>query len=159
MYFENFRKPESDFKSSFNHHQLRTLSELFCIEEQFPNANHTLHSEVLNLQQRLFPISFKHFHPAQLLVAKTAVTLMSVYNDNLRHCVTNKLVPRDVLDQPEHPPTLIRVCAVRIIKKTSLAIRRVHSQYLSDRMDSQADLSFCWTQSQNRWFCHAAAHF
>ena len=87
MYFENFRKPESDFKSSFNHHQLRTLSELFCTEEQFPNANHTLHSEVLNLQQRLFPISFKHFHPAQLLVAKTAVTLMSVYNDNLSRVV------------------------------------------------------------------------
>ena len=60
--------------------------------------------------------------------------------------------------QPGHPPSLIRVFAVRI-KKTwvltyTLSIQR---RLWSDWADAQADLSLCRVHMSFCWFCHEAA--
>ena len=68
------------------------------------------------------------------------------------HDKTNKMTcaPSEDSDQPGHPPSLIRVFAVRLKKHWVLscpecAWRRLWSDWLGAR-------SFCW-------FCHAVAHF
>ena len=69
---------------------------------------------------------------------------------------TNQVVcvPSEDSDQPGHPPSLIRVFAVRMKKAWVLsypltALRRLWS----DWADAQADLSLSWAQSFC-WFCH-----
>ena len=62
-------------------------------------------------------------------------------------------------DQPGHPPSLIRVFAVRTLgslgpKLSSCGQRRLWS----DWADSQADLSVRWAHMPFCWFCHEAAH-
>ena len=61
-------------------------------------------------------------------------------------------------DQPGHPPSLIRVFAVRMKKHWVLsypfsALRRLWS----DWADAQADLSLRWAHMPRHWFCHEAA--
>ena len=75
---------------------------------------------------------------------------------------TNKLTcaPSEDSDQPGHPPSLIRVFAVRSMgskgpKLSSCGQRRLWS----DWADAQADLSPCWAHMQFCWFCHEAVHF
>ena len=51
-------------------------------------------------------------------------------------------------DQPGHPPSLIKVSAVRRKKHWAL-------NYL---LSAQADLSLRWARISFCWFCHAAAH-
>ena len=63
-------------------------------------------------------------------------------------------------DQPGHPPSLIRVFAVRMKKAWVLsyplsALRRLWS----DWADLQADLSLRWAHRPFCWFCHDAIHF
>ena len=73
---------------------------------------------------------------------------------------TNKLTcaPSKDSDQPGHPPSLIRVFAVRSMgsygsKFSSCAQRRLWS----DGADAQADLSLRWAHRPFCWFCHDAA--
>ena len=69
--------------------------------------------------------------------------------------------PSEHSDQPAHPPSLIRVCAVHLMgsqgpKVSSCGQRRLWSVWA----DAQADLSFCWghnhivgfVMSQLTWF-------
>ena len=56
-----------------------------------------------------------------------------------------------------HPPSLIRVFAVRLKKVWSLSYPLSAQRRLWwDWADVQADLSLRWAHS---WFCHVAAHF
>ena len=64
-------------------------------------------------------------------------------------------VSKEDSDQAGHPPSLIRVFAVR----TNLGTHWVHSEDWSDWADSQADLSLRWAHKSFCWFCHGAAHF
>ena len=77
------------------------------------------------------------------------------------HDKANKMAiaPSEDSDQPVHPPSLIRVFAVRMNKHWILsyplsALRRL---YL-DLADAQADLSLRWAQRTFCWFCHEVAH-
>ena len=77
------------------------------------------------------------------------------------HDKTNKKIcaPSEDSDQPGHPPSLIRVFAVRSLgswgpKLSSCGQRRL----CSDWADAQADLSLRWAQRSFCWFCHEAAH-
>ena len=57
-------------------------------------------------------------------------------------------VPSEVSDQPGHPPSLIRVFAVRMKKAWVLSCPLSAQQRLwSDWADAQADLSLRWTHS------------
>ena len=87
-----------------------------------------------------------------------------------RHDKPNKMIcaPSEDSDQPGHPPSLIRVSAVRLkqtwaLNYTFSAQRRLWSDWVdaqadlrlwSDRADDQADLSLRWAQKSFCWFCH-----
>ena len=74
---------------------------------------------------------------------------------------TNKLTcaPSKDSDQPGHPPSLIRVFAVRVKKRWVLSYPLSTQQRLgSDWADAKADLSICWPHMSFCWFCHAVAH-
>ena len=67
-------------------------------------------------------------------------------------------MPSEDSDQPGHPPSLIRVFAVRMKKAWVLsyplnAQRRLRSAWA----DAQADLSLRWAHMPFCWFCHVAA--
>ena len=58
-----------------------------------------------------------------------------------------------------HPPSLIRVFAVRMKKAWALSYTlSTHPWLWSDWADAQADLSLCWAHISFCWFCRAAAH-
>ena len=77
------------------------------------------------------------------------------------HDETNKMAcaPSEDSDQPGHPPSLIRVLAVRMKKAWVLSYPLSAQRILwSDLVDAQADLSLRWAQSFC-WLCHVAVHF
>ena len=60
--------------------------------------------------------------------------------------------------EPGHPPSLIRVFAVRMKKAWVLSYPLSAQQRLwSDWADAQADLSLHWAHMPLCWFCHEAA--
>ena len=74
---------------------------------------------------------------------------------------TNKMtcVPSEDSDQPGHPPSLIRVFAVRMKKHLVLSYPLSAQQRLwSDWVDAQADQSLRWEHRSFCWFYHAVAH-
>ena len=74
---------------------------------------------------------------------------------------TNKMAcaPSKGSDQPGHPPSLIRVFAVRLKKARVLSyLLGAQQRFWSDCADAQADLSLCWAHMPFCWFCHDAAH-
>ena len=75
---------------------------------------------------------------------------------------TNKMAcaPSKDSDQHGHPPSLIRVFAVRM-KKAWVLSYPLSAQWRlwSDWADAQADLSLCWEHMPFCWFCHEVAHF
>ena len=78
------------------------------------------------------------------------------------HDKTNNMVraPSDNSDQPEHPPSLIRVFSVRMKKPWVLSYPSSAQRRLwSDWADTQAELSLRWARMPFCWFCHEAAHF
>ena len=75
---------------------------------------------------------------------------------------TNKMAcaPSKDLYQPGHPPSLIRVFAVRLKKARTLSYQLSAQQRLwSDWADAQADLSLRWAHMPFCLFYHVAAHF
>ena len=77
------------------------------------------------------------------------------------HVKTNKMTcaPSEDSDQPGHPPSLIRVFAVRMKKAWVLSYPMSAQRRLwSDWADTQADLSLRWAHMPFCWFCHEAAH-
>ena len=73
---------------------------------------------------------------------------------------TNKMIcaPSEDSDQPGHPPSLIRVCAVRLKQNWLLSYPLSAQRRLwSDWADAQADLSLRWAQRSICWFCHEVA--
>ena len=63
-------------------------------------------------------------------------------------------------DQPGHPPSLIRVYAVRIMKAWDHWLPIDTQRRLwSDLTDAEADLSLLWAHLPFCRFCHALAHF
>ena len=79
------------------------------------------------------------------------------------HCdTTNKMAcaPSKDSNQSWHPPSLIRVFAVRLKKARILSYPLSARQRLwSDWADAQADLSLRWAHMPFCWFRHEAAHF
>ena len=76
------------------------------------------------------------------------------------HDKTNKMacVPSEDSDQSGHPPSLIRVLAVRIKKAWVLSYPLSAQRRLwSDWADAQADLSLCLAHMPFCWFCHEVA--
>ena len=67
------------------------------------------------------------------------------------HDKTNKMffVPSEDSDQPGHPPSLIRVFAVR-------SLGGLGPKFTSG---GQADLSLRWAHRSFCWVCHAVAQF
>ena len=77
-----------------------------------------------------------------------------------RHDKTNKMIcaPSEDSDQPEHPPSLIRVSAVRLKQNWVLSYPLSAQRRLwSDWADAQADLSVRCAQKSFCWFCHEVA--
>ena len=88
-----------------------------------------------------------------------------------RHDKTNKMIcaPSEDSDQSGHPPSLIRVSAVRpkqnwvlnypLSAQRRLSAQRAHNEDMVciDWADAQADLSFRWAQKSFCWFCHEVA--
>ena len=76
------------------------------------------------------------------------------------HDKTNKMacaLSKDS-DQPGHPPSLIRVFAVRMKKAWVLSHPlSAQGRLWSDWADAQADLSLRWAHMSSCWFCHEAA--
>ena len=69
-------------------------------------------------------------------------------------------VPSEQSDQPGHPPSQIRVFAVRMKNHWALNYQLSTQWRLwSDWMDTQADLSLWWAQMSFSWFCRATAQF
>ena len=60
----------------------------------------------------------------------------------------NECAPSEDSDQPRHPPSLIRVFAVRMKNAWVLSYPlRTQRRLWSDWADAQADLSLCWAHS------------
>ena len=77
------------------------------------------------------------------------------------HDKTNKMAcaPSEDSDQPWHPPSLIRVFAVRMKKAWVLSYPLSTQRRLwLDWADAQTDLSLRWAHMPLCWFCHEAAH-
>ena len=72
------------------------------------------------------------------------------------HDKTNKMTsaPSEVSDQPGHPPSLIRVFAVRMKKPWVLSYLMSAQRRLGRCPD---DLNLCWVYRLFCWFCHVAA--
>ena len=69
-------------------------------------------------------------------------------------------VPSEDADQPGHPPSLIRVFAVRSLGSLGPSFASGGQRWLwSDWADAQADLSLRWAHRSFCWFCHAVAQF
>ena len=67
--------------------------------------------------------------------------------------------PSEDSDQSGHPPSLIRVFAVRMKKAWILSYPLSAQRRLwSDWADAQADLNLRWAHSHFVGFCHVAAH-
>ena len=78
-----------------------------------------------------------------------------------QHDKTNKMTcaPSEVSDQLGHPPSLIRVFAVRMRKYWVLSYPlSTLWRVWSDWVDAQADLSLWWAQRSFWWFCHEVAY-
>ena len=76
------------------------------------------------------------------------------------HDKTNKMAcaPSADSDHPGHPPSLIRVFAVRMKKAWVLSYPlSVKRRLWSDWADAQPDLSLCWAHRPLCWFCREAA--
>ena len=76
------------------------------------------------------------------------------------HDKTNEMAraPSESSGQPGHPPSLIRVFAVRMKKVLVLSYPLSAQQRLwYDWADAQAELSLQWAHMQFCWFCHEAA--
>ena len=66
--------------------------------------------------------------------------------------------PSEDSTQPGHPPSLIRVFAVRSMGSHGPNVSSCGQRWLwSDWADVQADLSLRWAQLSFWWFCHEAA--
>ena len=77
------------------------------------------------------------------------------------HDKTNTMAcaPSDDSDQPWHPPSLIRLFAVRIEKACVISLPLSTQRRLwSDWVDAQADLSLRWAHMALCWFCRMVAH-
>ena len=82
-----------------------------------------------------------------------------------QHVKTNKMTcahpPPEDSDQPGHPPSLIRIFAVRswVAKDPKFLQADSEDSDQTGRMPSaQADLSFRWAHMSFCWFCHVMAH-
>ena len=76
------------------------------------------------------------------------------------HDKTNKMTcaPSEDSDQPHHPPSLIRVFAVRMKKAWVVSyLLSAQRRLWSDWANAQADLSLRWAHRSFCWFCHGAA--
>ena len=76
------------------------------------------------------------------------------------HDKTNKMIcaPSEDSEQPGHPPSLIRVIAVRMKKHCILSYpSSALGRLWSDWADAQADLSLHWAHRSFCWFCREAA--
>ena len=68
-------------------------------------------------------------------------------------------VPSEDSDQPGHPPCLIGVFAVHMMKAWTLSYPlSAQRRLLSDWADAQAELILRWAHMPFCWFCHDAAH-
>ena len=77
------------------------------------------------------------------------------------HGKTNKMTcaPTEDAGQPGHPPSLIRVFAVRMKEPWVLSFPFSAQRRLwSDLANAQADLSLRWAHMPFCWFCHEEAH-
>ena len=71
----------------------------------------------------------------------------------------NEHAPSEDSDQPGHPPSLIRVFAVRMKKPWVLSyLLSAQRRLWSDWADAQAGLSLHWAHAHFVGFCHEAAH-
>ena len=92
-------------------------------------------------------------------VALTVLQII-IFTNEPPHDKTNKMVcaPSEDSDQPGHPPSLIRVFAVRIKKAWVLSYPLSAQRRLwSDWADAQVDLSLRWAHMPFCWFCHVAS--
>ena len=72
---------------------------------------------------------------------------------------TIAFVPSEDSDQPGHPPSLMRVFAVRSMCSWVPNVSPCWQRRLwSDWADAQAELCLRWAQWPFCWFCHTAAH-
>ena len=90
------------------------------------------------------------------------ISIVPFFCENLNepaHDKTNKMTAlSEDSDKPGHPPSLIRVFAVRMKKPWVLNYPLMAQWRLwSDCVDAQADLSLRWGHMPFCWFCHAAA--
>ena len=72
------------------------------------------------------------------------------YTNKPPHDKTNKMAyaPSEDSDQPGHPPSLIRVFAIRMKKASVLSYQlSAQKRFLSDWADAQADLSLHWAHT------------
>ena len=75
----------------------------------------------------------------------------------LPHDKINKMIcaPSEDSDQPGHPPSLIRVFAVRLKRAWALSyLLSSQRRFWSDWIDAQADPSLHWAHMSLCWFCH-----
>ena len=91
---------------------------------------------------------------------RDGTTLRQETRNEPPHNKTNKMAcaPSEDLDQPGHPPSLIRVFTIRMKKVWVLSYPLSAQRRLwSDRADAQADLSLRWAHMPLCWFCHEVA--
>ena len=91
-------------------------------------------------------------------------SLYSVSKQNIKWASSwqnqqNDCAASEDTDQPGHPPSLIRVFAVRMKEDWVLNYpMSAQRRFWSDWEDAQADLSLRWAHMPFRWFYHEAAH-
>ena len=95
-----------------------------------------------------------------VIVSEILSEILTKFKYEPVHDKSNKMTcaPSEDSDQHGHPPSLIRVFAVCIIKAWVLSYQLSAQQRLwSDWADAQADPSLRWVHMPYCWFCHALA--
>ena len=102
-------------------------------------------SEKLHVETKIIVNnSDKHSRNLSICQISAAVIIWAVPWQN-QQC---GCAPREDSDQPGHPPSLIRVFAVRMKKARVLSYPlSAQRRFWSDWADAQADLSLCWAHS------------
>ena len=102
----------------------------------------------------------QHVNKCTLVLSKGFLRFVTVHNQfEPPRDKTNKMacVPSEDSDQLGHPPSLMRVFAVRIKKAQVLSYPLSAQRRLIRLGGCPADLSLRWAHMPFCWFCHEAA--
>ena len=135
-----------------------TESRFWCIK-YFINKSFVTYFSIIFIRQRVHGFGLAQKCPNAR--SNFQYRSLPVINES-QHDTSNKIncAPSTNSGQPGHPPSLIRVFAVRSMDSQWLKVSSCgQRRFWSDWTDARADMSFRCANMSFCWVCHAAAPF